>query len=105
MTVLEAAEICRILSDPHRLEIMRQLGRGEKCASELLRSFTITQPTLSHHKKTMVEGGLLKERRSGKRTYYAIDRGCWDEFLLVLDGVTPETYWETVDLGKKRPRG
>ena len=98
MDLNAAAEICKVLSDPHRLEIMRTLVDGEKCASELLQAFTISQPTLSHHMKTLVEAGLLTERKKGKRTYYAIHRQTWDEFMLVLDTNRNETYWAGVDL-------
>ena len=100
----QAAEICRVLSDPHRLHIMRQLVGGEQCASQLLRSLSITQPTLSHHMKVMTESGLLLERKAGKRTYYAINRRTWDEFMLLLDTISNETYWENVPL-LPRPMG
>ena len=98
MDLTAAADICRVLSDPHRLAIMRALVDGEKCASELLEAFTISQPTLSHHMKTLVEAGLLTERKKGRRTYYAIQRRTWDELMLVLDTISNETYWAHVDL-------
>ena len=98
MELTAAADICKILSDPHRLAIMRALVDGEQCASELLKKFTISQPTLSHHMKAMVEAGLLTERKQGKRTYYGICRQTWDEFMLVLDTISNETYWQGVDL-------
>ena len=96
MKLAEVSELCKVLSDPHRLEIMKQLVEGEKCASELLKSFSISQPTLSHHMKVMVASGLLTERRAGKRTYYGINRHTWDEFMLVLDTISNETYWKGV---------
>lgn len=99
MEVTAAAEICKVLSDPHRLQIMKALVDGEQCASELLKAFTISQPTLSHHMKTLVEAGLVSERKQGKRTYYAICRRVWDEFMLVLDGISNENYWQGVNLG------
>ena len=98
MELISAAEICKVLSDPHRLRIMRALVDGEKCASELLGDFTISQPTLSHHMKTLVEAGLLTERKEGKRTYYSINRRTWDEFMLVLGTISNETYWAGVDM-------
>ena len=64
----------------------------------MLRDFTISQPTLSHHMKTLVEAELLTERKRGKRTYYAINRRTWDEFMLTLDTISNETYWSGVDL-------
>ena len=96
MNIAEVSELCKVLSDPHRLEIMKQLVDGEQCASELLKNFSISQPTLSHHMKVMVASGLLTERRAGKRIYYGIDRRTWDEFMLVLDTISNETYWKGV---------
>ena len=93
MELAEASAICRVLSDPHRLVILEQLMEREQCGSELLKNFTFSQPTLSHHMKIMVEGGLVTERREGKRTYYGANRRTWDEFMLVLDGLSSETYW------------
>ena len=98
MELAAAADICKVLSDPHRLRIMRALVHGEKCASELLRDFTISQPTLSHHMKTLVQAELVTERKRRKRTYYAINRRTWDEFMLTLDTISNETYWSGVDL-------
>ena len=97
MEAKEAAEICKALSDPHRISIMLRLVDGEKCASELLEEFSISQPTLSHHLRSMVEHGLLMERRAGKRTYYAICRRTWDEFMLLLDTISNEKYWINLD--------
>ena len=96
MDLQQAAEICKVLSDPHRPTIMKLLVDGEKCASELLQSFSIRQPTLSHHMKALTESQLLTERKVGKRTYYAINRRTWDEFMLVLDSISNETYWDPI---------
>ena len=93
MELAEASAICRVLSDPHRLVILEQLMEREQCGSELLKNFTFSQPTLSHHMKIMVEGGLVTERREGKRTFYGVERRIWDEFMLVLDGLNADNYW------------
>lgn len=93
MNVNEVSEICKVLSDPHRIYILQMLVDGEKCASELLEKFTISQPTLSHHMKTMTDSGLIQEKRKGKRTYYSINRQTWDEFMLVLDTISSTDYW------------
>ena len=93
MNINEASEVCKVLSDPHRIRILQLLVDGDKCASELLGEFTISQPTLSHHMKTMTDSGLLQEKKIGKRTYYSIDRRTWDEFMLVLDTISSKDYW------------
>ena len=51
--------ICKALSDTNRLEIVRMLSDGEKCGCKILDKFDITQPTLSHHMKILVDCGLV----------------------------------------------
>ena len=75
MELAATADICKVLSDPHRLRIMRALVDGEKCASELLRDFTISQPTLSHHMKTLVEAELLTDEAYQEELAVAIAKG------------------------------
>lgn len=93
MNINEVSELCKVLGDPHRIRILQLLVDGEKCASELLGEFTISQPTLSHHMKAMTDSKLLQEKKTGKRTYYSIDRRTWDEFMLVLDTISSKDYW------------
>ena len=66
------AEIFRALGDPNRLMIMDMLAGGELCACKILEKFGITQPTLSHHMKTLCACALVKGRKQGKWTYYSI---------------------------------
>lgn len=46
MDMAQMAAICRALGDANRLEIVRMLADGEKCACRLLEKFDITQSTL-----------------------------------------------------------
>jgi ArsR family transcriptional regulator len=66
------AEIYRALGDINRLMIVDMLTEGELCACKILEKFSITQPTLSHHMKTLCACGLVKDRKQGKWTYYSI---------------------------------
>ena len=64
--------ICKALSDTNRLEIVQMLSDGEKCGCKILDKFNITQPTLSHHMKILVNCGIGKvgnERRMQKAEY------------------------------------
>ena len=92
------AKLFKAFCDPNRLLIIDRLRSGRQSAAELLEVLHIGQPTLSHHMKIMVEARLLTERREGKRTYYAICRQTWDEFMLVLDAISNESYWAGVDM-------
>lgn len=73
MNKIDVALICKALSDSNRLEIVQMLSEGEKCGCRLLERFEITQPTLSHHMKTLVESGMVNDRKVGKWHYYSLN--------------------------------
>ena len=68
----EVAQICKALSDQHRLAIIKQLNSGERCACELLEVLEITQPTLSHHMKVLCGCGLVTVRKEGRWAHYRL---------------------------------
>ena len=69
MAKLDEVLICKALGDPNRMEIVKMLSDQEKCGCKLLEKFDITQPTLSHHMKILVDSGLVKDRKEGKWHY------------------------------------
>lgn len=75
MTFEEACEITRALSNPKRLQIVDLISFKELCACELQEYFSVTQPTLSHDMRQLVETGVVTARREGKWIYYALDEG------------------------------
>ena len=70
---LENALLFKALSDPNRLMIVDMLSGGELCACVILEEFKITQPTLSHHMRTLCDCGLVNGRKVGKWTYYSLN--------------------------------
>ena len=71
------AQVFKAFCDANRLVILELLKSGEKCACVLLEELNISQPTLSHHMKILVESGVVAARKDGKWTYYSISTdGC-----------------------------
>lgn len=70
---IRMAKIFKALSDPKRVQIIDMLSDGEKCACTLLEHFQITQPTLSHDMKLLIDSDVIKSRRDGQRTFYSIN--------------------------------
>lgn len=68
------AKILKAISDPKRLRIVDMLSCGELCGCEILEAFQITQPTLSHDMKVLIEAGIVSDRREGKNIYYSLNR-------------------------------
>lgn len=70
----EISEQLKTLTDPNRLMIIEMLSCGELCACEILEKLHITQPTLSHHMKSLSESNIVKSRKEGKNTYYQLNQ-------------------------------
>lgn len=87
MNEVDIALICRALGDSNRLKIVRMLSDGEKCACKLLEEFHITQPTLSHHMKVLLECGLVNIRRDGKWNHYSLNCNTISEFQSFVAGL------------------
>jgi len=69
----EYAQYFKILSDPNRLMIVDMLSCGEFCACVILEKFQISQPTLSHHMKSLCDSKLVNGRKEGKWMYYSLN--------------------------------
>lgn len=85
MTAKAVALICKALGDTNRLEIVQMLSDGEKCGCKILDRFEITQPTLSHHMKILVECGLVNDRRDGKWHFYSLNCETLREYKDYID--------------------
>ena len=87
MNAPDAALICRALGDTNRLQIVELLTHGEQCTCALLEHFSITQPTLTHHMRVLAECGLLKSRKEGRNTYYALNCETMTNFRKFIAGL------------------
>lgn len=65
--------IFKALGDATRLQIVDMLSGQELCACKILERFEITQPTLSHHMKSLTECGIVNVRKDGKWSYYSLN--------------------------------
>lgn len=74
----EYALLMKALSDETRLRILHMLTEGELCACRILEEFRITQPTLSHHMKTLKARGLVSSRKDGAWTRYTLNESRMD---------------------------
>ncbi|CAD2072379.1 ArsR/SmtB family transcription factor [Phocicoccus pinnipedialis] len=87
MSYQSLAAYLKILSNPSRLEILDLLSCGELCACDLLEHFQFTQPTLSHHMKTLVENDLVIARKVGNKQMYQINHYHFDSIIQHLNNI------------------
>ena len=85
------ARIIKALSDPSRLKIVDILSCGEKCACEILEHFDLTQPTLSHHMKVLMECDIVECRKEGLWNYYSLNSTNCNKLILFLMSLITNT--------------
>lgn len=88
LNITEFELISKALGDSNRLQIIQMLSAGEKCGCKLLEAFDITQPTLSHHMKILVECGLVSDRKEGKWHHYSLVTKRLKEYTAFLEALT-----------------
>ena len=75
MTQFDMVAFCKALGDETRQKILEILQtEGEKCVSDLVEMFNVSQPTISHHLHFLKQANLVQSRRDGKQIYYNINQ-------------------------------
>jgi ArsR family transcriptional regulator, arsenate/arsenite/antimonite-responsive transcriptional repressor len=90
LTASQAADLAHILkalADPTRLRLVSMVAAhegGEACVCDLTDPLGLTQPTISHHLKILVDAGIFTRDKRGKWAYYALVPGALDAVSTVL---------------------
>lgn len=83
------ARLLKALADPTRLRILSLLSRheGEVCVFEIVESFTLEQPTISHHLRILRDAGLVDCRKKGLWAYYYVRRDALNRARDIINGL------------------
>lgn len=71
----------KALSDPARLRILSMVAAhedGEACVCDITEPLGLSQPTVSHHLKVLVDAGYLARTKRGTWAYFRIVPGSLD---------------------------
>jgi ArsR family transcriptional regulator, arsenate/arsenite/antimonite-responsive transcriptional repressor len=81
------AEVFKALADPARVRIVNVLATsGEPvCVCNLIEPLGLSQPTVSHHLKRLVDAGLLEREQRGRWAYFSLKRGAIEKLAAVVD--------------------
>ena len=66
------AELCKALADEHRLAILYDLSRGEKCVRDLAADVGISVHLMSQHLRLLKERQLVRSRKEDQTVYCSI---------------------------------
>jgi DNA-binding transcriptional ArsR family regulator len=77
LATIDVVTVLQALSDPVRLEMVRQLagcdGDGELTCGHIV--VPVTKSTATHHLKALARAGITAEREEGTRKYVRLRRG------------------------------
>ena len=83
----DLARLLKALADPTRLRLVSMVAAhegGEACVCELTEPLGLTQPTISHHLKILVDAGIFTRDKRGVWAYYALVPSALDALAAVL---------------------
>jgi ArsR family transcriptional regulator, arsenate/arsenite/antimonite-responsive transcriptional repressor len=85
--VAATARLFKALADPHRVRIVNLLATSPDpvCVCELTAPLGLSQPTVSHHLKRLVEVGLLEREQRGIWAYYGLNRATMARLAAAVD--------------------
>ena len=74
-TAEELARLLKAVADPARLRLLslvRSMDGCEACVCDLTEPLGLSQATVSHHLKVLVEAGILSREKRGYWTWYSV---------------------------------
>ena len=81
------ARLFKALADPHRVKIVNLLATSSEpvCVCEFTEPLGLSQPTVSHHLKKLVQAGLLDREQRGTWAYYSLRPDALGGLVAALD--------------------
>jgi ArsR family transcriptional regulator, arsenate/arsenite/antimonite-responsive transcriptional repressor len=81
----ELVRALKALADPIRFRMVQEIAKaGELSCGEVAERFDLSQPTISHHLKILLDAGLLVQRTEGKHHYTSVDHELLGSFIQAL---------------------
>jgi ArsR family transcriptional regulator len=88
---IRLATALKAIADPARLRLLSLVAAhegGEACVCDLVEPLGLSQPTVSHHLKVLVDAGLLTREKRGVWAYFTLVPGALDSLASVLTTTT-----------------
>jgi ArsR family transcriptional regulator len=97
MTPVQAETLAgalKAIADPTRLRLISLVAAHEDqeaCVCDLTEPVGLSQPTVSHHLKVLVDAGILTREQRGRWAYYQLVPDTLDDIAHLVAGKTLTT--------------
>ena len=93
-TAEQLARVFKALGDPTRVRLLSLIAAstdGEACACDLIEPVNLSQPTVSHHMRQLVDAGLVTREQRDKWAYYRVVDDTLQAVAAALTPTPPES--------------
>ena len=83
------ARLFKALGDPARVRLLSLIAAtdaGEACICDLTAPLGLSQPTVSHHMRQLVDAGLVTREQRGRWAFYSVVDGALEALSTALAG-------------------
>ncbi|MCP4753071.1 MAG: winged helix-turn-helix transcriptional regulator [Proteobacteria bacterium] len=84
-TLLDLANLFKVLGDHTRVRILNALRSSELCVCDLVDVLDMSQSAVSHQLRVLRASKIVKYRKEGKNVYYSLDDD--HVYTLIDDGL------------------
>ncbi len=83
LTLKQIEKISKALGDANRLKILQHISKkgGSGQCSEIQDVLDLTQPSISHHVKILIEAGLIEPEKEGRNHKYTLNDQLMKDYL------------------------
>ena len=78
-------KVAKALSDKTRVKLLQDIARwGSISCGDAITIAGLSQPTVSHHIKVLVDAGLLSSKKKGRHVMITVNKEALDDFSALV---------------------
>ena len=87
LTLKQLEKIAKALSDANRLRILQHISKKGGCGqcADIQGILDLTQPSISHHIKILVEAGLIEPEKEGRNHKYNLNEKLVEDYTKAIN--------------------
>ncbi len=91
LSLKQIEKISKALGDANRLKILQHISKRGGCGqcSEIQGVIDLTQPSISHHIKILLEAGLIEAEKEGRNHKYTLNEQIIKDYSAAITLINP----------------